>query len=157
MYTVDDKTEAVKTVQRYLGNVESGIYDNKTRNAVMKFQSENTLEITGVVDYETFNLLKDNFFSSKRSTLIKAIAPSVHFPIMYGESGSGITALNSFLGEALSNYTYNDVLPKGRYYNVYTSMAVLRLRQILGLNNEDLVDEELYSRIERERLTQRNL
>lgn len=153
MYRIEDKVAAVKNVQRYLAMNESGVYDDETRDKVISFQSQASINETGIVDYETFIELRKRFYDEKNAILASKSTQNVKFPILPGDSGAEILRLNSALGEVLSNYTYTDLLPRGSYYNVYTSLAVRRIRAIFGYPEEDNVDEELFLRIERERLT----
>ena len=48
----------VKAVQEQLGLDTSGSYDAKTREAVLDYQRENDLALSGVVDFETWEHLK---------------------------------------------------------------------------------------------------
>ncbi len=153
MYTIGNRAGAIKTVQRYLGLSESGIFDDKTRVAVKEFQSARNLEITGVVDYISFVLLRSHFYENENARNAAKIAPTLKFPVKFGDSGPQITRLNSELSEALANYSFYGILPRGSFYNSYTSGAVVRLREIFGLKSGDVVDEELYMRLQRERLT----
>ena len=63
-----DKEMATMQVQRMLRDIElldnelsrvplSGIYENETREAVREFQSKYGLEVTGVVDFDTWSAL----------------------------------------------------------------------------------------------------
>ena len=65
MYRIYDKAAAIREIQVYLREIAdsdifiapSGIYDDNTRRAIIDFQSEKGLEITGEVDKATFDLL----------------------------------------------------------------------------------------------------
>ena len=113
MYRIEDKAAAVKNVQRYLAMNESGVYDDETRDKVMSFQSQASINETGIVDYETFIELRKRFYDGKNAILASKSTQNVKFPILPGDSGTEILRLNSALGEVLSNYTYTDLLPRG--------------------------------------------
>jgi peptidoglycan hydrolase-like protein with peptidoglycan-binding domain len=153
MYTIDNKGEAIKTVQRYLGLSENGIYDDKTRTAVKEFQSLNDLVTTGEVDFVSFSKLRTHYFDRERAKSARRLLPGARFPLQPGDGGSQVDALNSELAAALKKYSFYGIFPRGYYYNAYTSEAVIRLREIFGLEIKDIVDEELYMRVLRERLT----
>ena len=153
MYPINNKSAAVKTVQRYLLLPESGIFDDKTRTAIKEFQSERNLEPTGVVDYKSFIELQSRYKTIGDSLKSGKIAQGFIFPLKSGDNGDGIAILNSVLSQVLEKYSYYEILPRGNYYNVYTVKAVSRLRQIFGLKVGNDVDAEFYARLLRERLT----
>ena len=73
MYRQSDKEEAIKEVQEYLFFLSDkkydtikripidGVFDKETEEAVIEFQLANSIEPTGIVDYETFTLLEREY------------------------------------------------------------------------------------------------
>lgn len=150
MYRIYDKTEATRRVQTYLrkalkGDVyvaPSGIYDENTRLSVIKFQENNSLTPSGVVDKVTFDLLYLEFLSAeenKENTLID-------FPILPGERSRGMIHINRALAALLNRYGHTHNLRSGsNFYTNETEEAVKIMRKIYALDYENLIDRELYN------------
>lgn len=71
-----DQSIAIMQIQRILRDLElleneyssvplSGVYENETRGAVAEFQSKYGLEPTGIVDYDTWELLHSVHYSTR--------------------------------------------------------------------------------------------
>ena len=61
MYRIENKSDAIKEIQKYLiavsetkNIVPNGIYDSATKSAVENFQAIKNIAKTGTVNYETF-------------------------------------------------------------------------------------------------------
>ena len=79
MKRLDDKASYIKEIQRFLMKVqkdsgivfETGVYDEKTKDAVRIFKKENGMTEDTTVDRETYELLyskyKDTDFDGRRS------------------------------------------------------------------------------------------
>ena len=74
MYRIDIKNEVVREIQRFLLSISyrenttylphisiDGIYDKETTEAVEKFQDRYGLDVTGKVDFLTWNLIYRKF------------------------------------------------------------------------------------------------
>jgi len=153
MYTIYDKSSAIKTVQKYLGTNQTGKLDAADKEAINLFQRTNNYLPTGIVDYDTFVALRAEYMRKRTIAKARSYTPPLNFPVNAGDSGDGISALNLMLSTVLREYSYYEVLPRGNYYNGYTSAAILFLREKFGLKMTDSVDEEFYVRLMRERLT----
>ena len=153
MYLIYDKASAIKTVQKYLGTNQTGSLDAADKEAIYLFQRTYNYPPTGIVDYATFTALRSEYDHKRTIARARSDAPLLNFPVIAGDSGDEISALNLMLSTVLREYSYYEVLPRGRYYNVYTSLAILFLREKFGLQSVDVVDEEFYLRLMRERLT----
>ena len=59
MYRQLDRIEAIKNIQRMLMLNETGVKNEAMIEAIIKIQKENALEETGLVDYQTFKIIKE--------------------------------------------------------------------------------------------------
>lgn len=153
MYNIEDRRGAIAAIQRLLGINESGIYDEMTKSAVMRAQINGGVAETGIVDYETFLIIRDNYHKRLRQSEAEARLSVPRFPYKVGDRGSDVGIINADIRVALPRYTHEDMAPRGDYYTSYTAAAVRRLRQIYILPNGSQVDEDLYYRLIRDILT----
>ena len=142
MYYITEKHNAIKTVQRFLGQNQTGVFGKGTKRSVTAHQAQNGIEPTGIVDYETFNSLKDNYNTISESCIIFS-----SFPYKRGDSGSELAIINAIIGEVIDKYTFEGVAPVGEYYGDDTVEAVIRLREIFMLEHSEEIDEKFISRL----------
>lgn len=152
MYRINDRTSAIKNIQSYLraifvgeiNIVPSGVYDDKTRLAVLEFQRNNGLEPNGVVDLFTFELL----YSSYREKLIEdRVGKRIDLPFYPGDYSDEMREINKMLSSLLDYYRIDHRVTENGYYSKETSEAVKNMRKIYLMKDVDLVDEMLYSRM----------
>ena len=67
MYRIEEKIEAIKEVQRLLNLNQTGLFDKKTRDAVLNVQSKYKLAETGIVDYLTFTSIVEEYSNEKNN------------------------------------------------------------------------------------------
>ena len=146
MYYITDKQSAIKTVQRFLGQNQTGVYNAGTAKSVIAHQEEKGIEKSGIVDYETFNSLKENYLENNEFPII-----FTQFPYKTGDSGTDITMLNAIIGEVIGEYTFEGLTESGSYYSTNTAEAVARLREIFMLSDSANVDREFLNRLLREK------
>ena len=150
MYNINDKPAAIKEVQRLLLLNETGIYDNKTEEAVIEKQREAELEITGIVDLATFEAIVKDFKDTALKNRVKEEAPlEGEFPYDIGEFGQDTVILNAMLAGAIDKHALPLWRPKGGYYSKVTAAAVTRLREIFLLESGTHIDEIFYDRLKR--------
>ena len=142
MYHIEDKSGAIKSVQRLLFISTSGVFDKKTRDAVMAFQASCGLAPTGSVDSRLFTLLRESYNNKK----LKDMNPELNnFPYVFGDSGGDVAVLNANLTKVIKRYTYSVIRPpRGSFYSHDTKAAVSRLREVYRMTAEECVDEEFY-------------
>lgn len=150
MYYITERHNAIKTVQRFLGENQTGVYSEDTRNKVIAHQAENNIELSGVVDYETFNSLKEVYLKASTARDVSVVFSGLPYKI--GDMGTNIAIINAILTEVISEYTFESVPPNGSYYGNRTVDAVVRLREIFMLDYSQEIDEEFISRL----LTEKN-
>ncbi len=139
MYFISENQNAIKTVQRFLGETETGVYSKRTKDMVKRHQAENNLQESGIVDYETFTSLKEKYLKKYD---YYTIFP--HFPYKKYDSGAEIAILNALLAEIIKEYTFDGIPPSGEYYGENTVDAVIRLREIFMLKHSVEIDKELF-------------
>ena len=66
MYHIENTSAAIKELQRLLRINQTTVYDQATRDAVLRIQSELGLEKTGIADYHTFTAIVENYQNYKR-------------------------------------------------------------------------------------------
>lgn len=151
MYRIEDKVSAVKEVQRLLRVNQTGAYDSTTRNAVIKLQSDNSLDVTGEVDYETFTLIVEDFHHNKRGIWDNPFLHSPEFPFTKGNQGENVRSINTALSIVLKNFSYENELPYGAFFGDATIYGIRFLREIFGMEGPDEMDTHLMNRILLER------
>ncbi len=161
MYHMNDKSGAVREVQKYLLSISQteeylphitvdGFYNEDTRLAVESFQRNNGLKETGATDRETFDLLYSEYIRvSKIDELEKNTLNSDNFPLRRGSSGTDVAILNSHIRE-LSKY-YTDLgNPIGDYFSSETEESIILLQKYFKEDINGIVDAGIYTRINEE-------
>lgn len=151
-YMIEDKESAIRTVQNFLGISQNGIYDEQTRLAVMKAQKKYGLNETGITDYETFIVLKEEYEAKRRANEARRRIPTeARFPYSFGDMGSDVTVINALLHEVKERYTIDVLSPLGVFYSDRSEKIVSVLRKIFGMNEGTHIDEEFFYRLTEER------
>lgn len=154
MYNINDKSEAVRAVQEYLGAVypgsvrKNGIFDKATERAVNKFKEANALSPDGKVDYKTHTMLYDEY---KRNLLRKEIRKNnsgyINFPITVGSYGMGISELNLMLKALLDYFGKENGIRDSRVFSHEGQRGAEALFRIFGMEQKNHVDELFYKRL----------
>lgn len=147
MYNIEDKASAIKAIQRMLNINESGVYDQRTIDAVTKIQVFYNINSLGIVDYPTFEAIKEEYHKKQRERMAEVRLGVDGFPYSEGDKGESIELINYNIRDAISSYTYEGLSPRGAFYSQTTATAVRRMREIYMLEDSSLVDQELYFRI----------
>lgn len=148
MYEIEDRGAAIAEVQRLLDLNQTRIFDKKTINSVAEHQKSQNLEVTGIVDYATFLSLVASK-KSRENNKIKnhgVINASV-FPIKAHSQGYHVEHINSLLSDILTEYRYDQILPRGKYFGQDTMRAVMTVQEIFDLPKEEHISVSLYNRI----------
>ena len=151
MYRIEDKKSATKEVQRLLGIHQTGVYDPATATTVKSLQGTHSLLETGVVDYQTFNVLVEAYGRRKRQKWDNSYLFLPSFPYKKGNFGENIQRINQALSIVLKNYFYENELPFGAYFGEATAEGVRYLREVFNIDGPDEIDEYLMNRIMLER------
>ena len=153
MYSITDKKKAIRLIQRYVGLTENGVYDKRVRDAVVKFQEEMELSVSGEVDYNTFVYLRDNYKAGREVSEYVSNMDIERYPYSRGDYGEHIRRANADMGVALLNYTHERPMPRGGVYDASSEAAAIRLGEIYGIPSDGRLGEILHARILREILT----
>jgi peptidoglycan hydrolase-like protein with peptidoglycan-binding domain len=152
MYRINDRASAIKNIQSYLraifvgeiNIVPNGVYDDKTRLAVLEFQRNNGLEPNGVVDLLTYELL---YSSYSEKQIEDRVGKRIDLPFYPGDYSDEMREINKMLSSLLDYYRIDHRVTENGFYSKETSEAVKNMRKIYLMKDVDLVDEMLYSRM----------
>ena len=147
MYRIEESDEAIKEVQRLLGILQSGRYDNSTRVAVSDVQRASSLPITGITDYKTFTRIVRKYKDKTEGIFNSDFLFSPHFPYIKGDMGGDVGRINDALAIVLKSYSYEGVSPRGKYIGEDTMNGVKFLERIFGMDERDEIDARLMNRI----------
>ena len=151
MYRIDDRISAIKELQRLLDLNQTGLFDKKTRDTVLKVQEKYNLKQTGIADYFTFTLIADEFREKKNNEWNSDYLFKPKFPYAKGDMGDNVGRINEALKIVLEDYVYEGIIPRGKYFGEDTLSAAKFLRKIFNMGSSDEIDEALMTRIMRER------
>ncbi len=151
MYRIEDKVSAIKELQRLLDLKPTGLFDKNTREAVLRTQAKNNLDETGIVDYLTFTLIVEEYRNEKNKQWNSDYLFDPRFPYVMGDIGDNVLRINEALETVLRDYSYEGRMPRGKYLGDDTIGGVHFLQKIFNMSESDIIDEELMSRIMRER------
>lgn len=150
MYRLDDKSAAIKNIQRYLKKVldnnemqVTGIFDKATLNLLNEYQRRYGLSITNYVGYEALSLLYDSFLKKSAEYQIN----NLNFPIQKGQASDNIYSINKMISEVLIHYGNFHPYKITRYYSKQTEDDVKRLKIIFGMQDTPSIDIDFYLRL----------
>ncbi len=163
MYEVNDKTSAIKEVQKFLHiisdkvNLEipriavDGVYGDETFGAVKIFQELYGLEKSGLVDRETFDMLF-LLYSNAADDFNRSgyLLTEAGFPLKLGDNSNDVLALHLIMNEISCAYTDICETLRGTYYSLSTENAVKNLQKIFLHEITGEVDALLYERMQTE-------
>lgn len=156
MNRVYDKESIIKLIQKYLifidegdiGVSPNGIYDDITRLAVRKFQENQGLEVTGIVNEATMSSLADEYLKKQieKQTRMQNY-PFIRFPILQGDRSDGLIQIHQAMAKVLNYYGHTHRIRETGFYNEQTALAVNLLREIYLLEADETIDELFYFRL----------
>ena len=154
MYDTNDKSAAVKEIQRYLSEYDgsvniSGIYDEFTGRAVMDAQIKNGLTPSGITDRTTFDAIYADYKHSLMRKEAQELSRGADFPITLGDSGRVVYDINTMLSKIALHYREMHAI-RGSFFGSESARITKRLREIFRLEASEFVDEEFYLRLIRE-------
>ena len=150
MYSINNKSAITAYIQKYLNIIgvsqkfiaPSAAYDDNTRLAIIDFQKENSLPVTGVVDKHTLEELYKTYTLTNRNN---SFNKTVEFPITPGDMSDEIRSINNALSKLLIYYGHtHNIKRNSSFYSEETQSAVAILRRIYLLDEKDYIDEDLY-------------
>ena len=147
MYHIEDTVSALKEVQRLLGVNQTGAYDENTKKAVDKIQNAYGLSANSFVDYETFEAIVKDYKRKTEYTLKTDFLFDPVFPYRLYDVDDNVRSINDAIALISAEYSYEDVLPKGKIISQYSITAANFLRDIFNMKRSELIDEPLINRL----------
>ena len=154
MYEITNRKEAIKVIQEALfklGYGEShlvsidGIWGENTRCAVLHFQRENDLLVTGVVDFETFAKLMER--SNEKVQKVN-MSP---FPLKEGDANGRVEHLHALLNILFSEHQKEHIsYLKGSLFSEKTKQFVSRFKNRIGDTPNGEITAHQFERLQRE-------
>lgn len=159
-YRLSDKPGAIREVQKFIHIISDrvnsdiprvaidGIYGEETLDAVRIFQTIYGLEIDGLVDRATFDML----FIMYRDAIIDIrtsdyIITDIGFPLKIGNQNNDVLALHLIILELRKTYTDIGAVSKSTYFSESTKNAVMNMQKIFRMPVTGEVDSLLYDRM----------
>lgn len=156
MYDINNKEEAIRELQKYLGGIESvenppsttGIYDERTTESVKKIQEDGGLTVNGIADMATFDLIYREYLAEiDRRHAKRHAGVSVPFPIKVGDFGGKIYEINELLSRLADYYGEGHRIRRGGFFGEESARIVGVLKEIYGLLISREIDEVFYLRM----------
>ncbi len=168
MYLQNDVSNAIRRVQTYLyeihlrdGNpyivLPDGIYGATTKNAVLDFQKQQNLPSTGIVDFSTFEMLRETAkkYQSENSQQTHLYSTQ-GFPIQIGARGADVDVLHALLRSLFEYENEAPPIPRTAYFSAETEQAVQYMQRTLQIEADGVVTAELFERLKKELKARQN-
>lgn len=161
-YRINDRGAAIKEIKKYLylisenmykdipRNTIDEIYDSETKAAVLKYQEIKGIEVSGVVDLETFDALYSDYLLLAEDTVTEDYILSSGFPLKKGMISEDVRLLHLMINELRKTYQNINYVGTGNYYSSETEKAISYLRNLFGFEGGGDLDKRLYYRIKKE-------
>lgn len=160
MYALNDTVAAITEVQRFLYVISNtthpevtrvaidGIWGAETERAVAEFQRSSAIEITGKVDYETFDALYVAYSDAKGELEARDyLITNEGFPLKINMMNDDVLLLHILISEIQKTYDYLTEVSKTTYYSATTEKAVLELQELFGIEVSGSVDAAMFERL----------
>ena len=169
MYDVRNKKESIRELNSYLLDIAyddpripfvslEPFFTSRTTEAVLAFQHAMGLDVSGIVDFDTWQALAERSKEiRKKEARERSLSIPSALPLSIGSVGHPVLMLQSTIGELGEYY---DELPRvattGSYRNG-TAYAVSLLQRKYGLAETGITDPETWERIFRDAETRERL
>lgn len=160
MYALNDKTAAIVEIQRFLyllsntSNPEiprvaiDGIWGEETEAAVIEFQKISGNEVSGKVDYQTFEALYDAYSAAKSELYeLDFLITTQGLPLSKNMMNDDVLLLHLMILEIQKTYDYLTEVDRTTYFSENTEKAVMELQEIFGMEQSGRVDALMYERL----------
>lgn len=160
-YNANDRSAAISQLQSYLRRIENeknglplvatdGIFDQRTRTAVMDAQRRNGLPMTGTVDLDTWNAIYREYLHLEEEIL--GIFPFLDTPGEYEITeetvGDLVIILKLMLREVTIDFDFDTIDSIG-IYDEATANAVRKIQRIHRLPETGRTDVKTWNYIAR--------
>ncbi len=134
-----------------------GVFDTVTKNSVESFQTEFSLEVTGIVDEKTWNTMAIIFLTSASEALAVNDVPDGEYGgnvLLLGSTGLQVYRLQTYMDAIATRYCVADFVPLDGIFDAQTLKAVEEFQVNLVLPVTGFVDKitwdsiyEIYSNL----------
>lgn len=159
----NDKRQNVFELQTFLSKISQtepnvpflnadGIYGDKTREAVRKYQELRKLPVTGTVDYETWNKIFDEYnglMALTAEALPFYVFPPEQLEIKSGDNGDAVYVIQLILNNFALTYSNFSKIPVTGSYGSETANAVKNFQSTAMLNQSGNVDRPTWNEMTR--------
>ena len=162
-YSTEDERAFVMQIQEMLSSlagwtndpalsvVRDGIYGDATRAAVEHFQSERELPVTGNTDFNTWQMLEEEYsYNKEKFSSALGIHPfpaAPDFAVREGDSSQLALIIQLILNELQFFYSSYGYIPPGGRYGSVTAEAVRAFQAANGLKITGEVDRMTWNRM----------
>lgn len=153
MYRINDRSAAIKQVQKHLRALEgnenlviNGVFDERTRSAIKDFQRKSLIKESGIIDNITFTALYQMYLIKEKERRITKIA-GISFPVYEGYYGNEMHVINRNLRLLLDYYDADHHVREGVFFGRNTGDGVEALRRIFMMPNGRYIDAPMYERM----------
>ncbi len=160
MFRTDDTSNATKEIQKYLHYISDtlhseiplvaidGVFGNETKEAVMVYQEIKSLPVSGIVDYNTFTFLYDDYLKTQKIINCDDIFIDIkNFPLSRNDRGIEVAILNLLLNELKTTHSDIPDIRINDYFSKETEEGVRILQNIFLFPVDGLVDIDMYDRM----------
>ena len=153
---MDDAVFEAQSYLRNIGRVDSdisrvvpdGIFASETTNAVRSFQKKYGLQETGIINYETWELIKSKnseavFIASKPIQIVRIT--NADLPLIIGTDNTLVYTLHLMLNNIASKYDNFTPLPLQSLFDENTEREVKRWQRVIAVEENGRVDKETWN------------
>lgn len=162
-YTDEEKKSHIAEIQKYLRTISqtnqniptvipTGVYDDKTAEAVRVFQREYGLPVTGTVDRETWDLLFEVYLAVQEYLTESAAImpfPDSSYSICEGDKNYTVYILQAMLNTIAEYYANVDSISVNGVYGKATTDAIKNMQTVTGENSTGDVNYNTWNKIAR--------
>ena len=150
----------IMDIQRYLRLIstvyptvpqvaQDGVYGQETTLAIREFQRANDREPTGIVDYDTWELLRLTY--DLITALNRTDIRGVNFPADYTVDGQNEDEYTHYISIMLNRLSsiFNNIpnVNLGDKYDENTTEAIKEFQRISGLNPNGVTDKQTWQKL----------
>ncbi len=160
MYNINDKSEVIKEIKRYLYAISTttrpeigrttidGYYDKETERIIKNYQRAIGIPENGIVDYITFQNLADEYLKiTKKNNTRQTLLLPTGFPLSRGMANEDIRLINIIITSLREIYKELPFVGASNYFSKNTERAIHLLREIFMMRDSGEVDSELFERM----------
>ncbi len=156
MRNITNENENIAELQRYLREIHhsdgsvplvnpDGIYGQETADAVMKFQSDNGMSVTGRADFATWNAIYEAYIKAiEKNSRTREIYPFPqygNYEIVEGENSDTVAIIQLMLKLLSAFYDDIDGAEKDGFYNEATVNDVKNFQKRAGIPVTGKIDK----------------